>query len=91
VHGFSEVVNKLKKAEKMMGASQAAYRSVTDPKEFASWRGREGGVTGMARHTYEGLPLLAAMAALSVKRKPAQTFFHPDFTVGPGVSPDPGA
>jgi len=24
------------------------------------------------------------------KRKPALTFFHPDFTVGPGVSPDPG-
>ena len=25
---------------------------------------------------------------MSDKRKPALTFFHPDFTVGPGVSPD---
>jgi hypothetical protein len=84
-------MNKLKKAAKMTGASQTEYRSVTDPKEFASRRGREGGVAGMARHTRERLPPLAAMAALSVKRKPALTFSHPDFTVGPGVSPDPGA
>jgi hypothetical protein len=84
-------MNKLKKAAKMMGASQTEYRSVTGPKEFASRRGREGGVTGIARHTHKGLPPLVATAALSVKRKPALTFFHPDFTVGPGIPPDPGA
>jgi hypothetical protein len=44
----------------------------------------------MKGYTYGQLPSFVARAALSRKRRPALTFFHPDFTVGSGVSPDPG-
>jgi hypothetical protein len=44
----------------------------------------------MGKYTYRVPPPLTTRAALSARRRPALTFFHPDFTVGPGVSPDPG-
>lgn len=45
----------------------------------------------MERCTYGQPPPHITRAALSGRCGPALTFFHPDFTVGPGVSPDPGA
>ena len=70
--------------------SGEGFLSLFFPKGFPHGGAQARRAVRAVRYTYGKPPPLSAKEVLSGEQGPSLTFFHPDCTVGPGVSPDRG-